>query len=101
MIAIDRLKSEANCIPKGVIIETAEYKTLQSHFSVLYNEATQLKTQLIESRALIIDMKNAHSKHIDRMEQEELKIQRELRTKINELTQNYHECKNKHTNLKL
>lgn len=101
ILTIDRLKSDAKCIPKEVILESSEYKTLQSHFSVLYNEATQLKTQLVESRALIVEMKTTHARHIERMEHEEIKVIRDLRTKINELTGNYHEYKNKFNNLQL
>lgn len=85
LLTIDRLKHEAKCIPRETIIDSAEYKTLQSHFSVLYNEATQLKTQLVESRQLMVDMKNAHARQIERMEAEELRIQRELRTNIIDL----------------
>lgn len=90
----DKLKIEARCIPKEVIIETAEYKTLQSQFSVLYNEATQLKTQLVESRALIIEMKNAHARHVERMEHDELRIQKDLRTNIVDLEQSLTEARN-------
>lgn len=43
---IEKLKMDLQCIPEAVIVETAEYKCLQSHFSVLYNESLQLKTQL-------------------------------------------------------
>lgn len=101
LLTIDRLRNEAKCIPKEIIIETAEYKTLQSHFSVLYNEATQLKTQLVESRTLIIEMKNAHARQIDRMEHDELRVQEDLRTTINDLTQNYHLTKSELTKSKL
>lgn len=94
LLAIDKLKTEASCIPKEVIIETAEYKTLQSHFSVLYNEATQLKTQLLESRQLIMEMKNAHARQIDRMEHDELRIQKELRTNIVDLEQSLTDARN-------
>ena len=85
LLIIDRFKHEAKCIPKETIIESAEYKTLQSHFSVLYNEATQLKIQLIESKQLMIDMKNDHIRQVDRMEADEQRIQRELRTNVIEL----------------
>lgn len=91
---IDNLRIDAKCIPKEVIIETAEYKTLQSHFSVLYNEATQLKTQLLESRQLIIEMKNAHARQIERMEHDELRIQKELRTNIVDLEQSLTDTRN-------
>jgi E3 ubiquitin-protein ligase BRE1 len=85
LLQIDKLQYEAKCIPREIITSSAEYKTLQSHFSVLYNEATQLKTQLVETRHLIFEMKNAHLRQIERMESEEIRIQRELRTNIIDL----------------
>lgn len=88
LLTIDRLKAESKCLPKEMIIDSPEYKTLQSHFSVLYNEATQLKTQLMESRAMIVEMKNGHARQIDRMAIEEQRIQKELRTTIIELERN-------------
>lgn len=94
LLTIDDLRTEAKCIPKEVVIETPEYKTLQSHFSVLYNEATQLKTQLLESRTLIIEMKNAHARQIDRMEHDEIRIQKELRTNIVDLEQSLTDARN-------
>lgn len=101
LLTIDNLKIEARCIPKEVIIETPEYKTLQSHYSVLYNEATQLKTQLVESRALIIEMKNAHARQIDRMEHDELRIQKELRTNIVDLEQSLNDIRNEFAIIRL
>lgn len=90
---IERLKVDARCIPKSTIIETPEYKTLQSHFSVLYNEATQLKTQLLESKSVIIVMRNTHAKHIETLEHDDLRMQEEYRTKIIDLEKNLAEEK--------
>ncbi len=42
---------ELSTLPEHVIVETTEHKCLQSQFSVLYNEAMQLKTQLEEARS--------------------------------------------------
>ena len=47
---VERLKMELSTLPEHVVVETTEHKCLQSQFSVLYNEAMQLKTQLDESR---------------------------------------------------
>lgn len=91
---VDRLKAEAKCIPKETIVESAEYKTLQSHFSVLYNEATQLKTQLVESRALIIEMKSGHSRQIERMQLEEQRLQSDLRASMVNLETNLAHARN-------
>ena len=41
---------ELSTLPEHVVVETTEHKCLQSQFSVLYNEAMQLKTQLKEAR---------------------------------------------------
>jgi len=51
-----------------VIVETTEYKCLQSQFSVLYNESLQMKTLLDESRNLVMTNKNAHLRQIEQME---------------------------------
>ena len=55
-------------LPEHVIVETTDYKCLQSQFSVLYNESMQMKTQLEESRALLQTSKNAHLRQIEQME---------------------------------
>ena len=47
---LEKLKMELSTLPEHVVVETTEHKCLQSQFSVLYNEAMQLKTQLEESR---------------------------------------------------
>ena len=48
---VEKLKMELSTLPEYVVVETTEHKCLQSQFSVLYNEAMQLKTQLEETRA--------------------------------------------------
>lgn len=73
---------DMRCLPESVVLETAEYKCLQSQFSVLYNESMQLKTQLEESRQLLASSKNSHLRHIEQMEGEELLMQKKLRTEV-------------------
>lgn len=101
LITLDNLKLKAKCIPKEVVVETPEYRTLQSHFSVLYNEATQLKTQLLDSKELIIRMKDSHANQIDRMERDEAKIHKELRTNIIDLEQSLTETRNRFSGLRV
>ncbi len=55
-------------LPESVIVETTEYKCLQSQFSVLYNESMQMKTQLEENMALLQTSKNTHLRQIEQME---------------------------------
>jgi hypothetical protein len=55
-------------LPESVIVETTEYKCLQSQFSVLYNESMQLKTLLDEARQQLQTSKNTHLRQIEQME---------------------------------
>ena len=55
-------------MPESVVVETNEYKCLQSQFSVLYNDSMGLKTQLDEARQQWHTAKNAHLRQIELME---------------------------------
>lgn len=76
---VEKLKMDIRQLPESVIVETTEYKCLQSQFSVLYNESMQLKTQLDDTRQQLQSSKNAHLRHIEMMESEELMAQKKLR----------------------
>lgn len=66
-------------LPESVIVETTEYKCLQSQFSVLYNESMQIKTMLDETRNQLQTSKNQHLRQIEMMESEELSAQKKVR----------------------
>merc|ERR550539_2354273 len=82
---VEKLKMELSTLPEYVVVETTEHKCLQSQFSVLYNEAMQLKTQLEEARNQLQMVKNAHMRQIEQMESEELMTQKKLRTEVIQL----------------
>merc|ERR1719186_2146901 len=82
---VDRLKMDLSILPEYVVVETTEHKCLQSQFSVLYNEAMQLKTQLEDTRSQLQMSKNAHMRQIEQMESEELLAQKKLRTEVIQL----------------
>ncbi|KAL1494303.1 hypothetical protein ABEB36_009923 [Hypothenemus hampei] len=82
---VEKLKMDIRQLPESVIVETTEYKCLQSQFSVLYNESMQLKTQLDEARQQIQTSKNAHLRNIEMMESEELIAQKKLRQEVMQL----------------
>jgi len=65
-----------------VIVETTEYKCLQSQFSVLYNESMQIKTMLDETRNQLQSSKNQHLRQIEVMESEELIAQKKVRSEM-------------------
>ncbi|XP_050314367.1 E3 ubiquitin-protein ligase Bre1 isoform X2 [Anthonomus grandis grandis] len=82
---VEKLKMDIRQLPESVIVETTEYKCLQSQFSVLYNESMQLKTQLDEARQQLQSSKNAHLRNIEMMESEELIAQKKLRQEVMQL----------------
>merc|ERR1719290_162677 len=82
---VEKLKMELSTLPEHVVVETTEHKCLQSRFSVLYNEAMQLKTQLEDARNQLQGAKNAHIRQIEQMESEELLAQKKLRTEVIQL----------------
>lgn len=69
-------------LPESVIVETTEYKCLQSQFSVLYNESMQIKTMLDETRNQLHTSKNQHLRQIEMMESEELNAQKKMRNEM-------------------
>uniref|UniRef100_A0AAG5D7E4 E3 ubiquitin protein ligase n=1 Tax=Anopheles atroparvus TaxID=41427 RepID=A0AAG5D7E4_ANOAO len=77
---VEKLKMDIRQLPESVIVETTEYKCLQSQFSVLYNESMQIKTLLDESRNQLQSSKNQHLRQIEMMESEELNAQKRVRS---------------------
>jgi len=82
---LEYLKMDIRQLPESVVVETTEYKCLQSQFSVLYNESMGLKTQLDEARQHWHTAKTAHLRQIEQMESDELLRQKQLRTEVIQL----------------
>lgn len=79
---VEKLKMDIRQLPESVIVETTEYKCLQSQFSVLYNESMQIKTMLDETRNQLQTSKNQHLRQIEVMESEELIAQKKVRSEM-------------------
>lgn len=97
----EKLKMDLKCIPDSVIHESAEYKSLQSHFSVLFNESEQLKTQLGEAKTQLITVKNEHLRQIELMESEELAMQKKLRNECMQLDDSLLQVKKEYEMLRI
>lgn len=82
---VERLKMDLSTLPEHVIVDTVEYKCLQSQFSVLYNESMQMKTQLEDARSMLQTSKNTHLRQVEQMESDELSCQKKLRTEMIQL----------------
>ncbi|KAM4689882.1 LOW QUALITY PROTEIN: E3 ubiquitin-protein ligase BRE1B-like, partial [Rhinophrynus dorsalis] len=80
----EKLKLDLRTLPEEAVRSTQDFRCLQSQF-FLYNESLQVKTQLDEGRALLLSTKNSHLRQIERMESEELSVQKKLRTEVIQL----------------
>lgn len=79
---IDKLKMDMRHLPESVIVETTEYKILQSQFSVLYNESMQINTMLDEARQQLAKSKSEYQRYIEYLESNELDEQKKLRNEL-------------------
>lgn len=79
---IDKLKMDMRHLPETVIVDTTEYKILQSQFSVLYNESMQINTMLDEARAQLAKSKTEYQRYIEYLESNELDEQKKLRNEL-------------------
>uniref|UniRef100_A0A8B9JF85 E3 ubiquitin protein ligase n=1 Tax=Astyanax mexicanus TaxID=7994 RepID=A0A8B9JF85_ASTMX len=81
----NNMKMELLSRAEGLVRETAEYRCLQSQFSVLYNESLVLKAQLDETRARLNTTRAARLRQLDHMENDEVSLQRKVRTEVIQL----------------
>ncbi|KAI5104903.1 E3 ubiquitin-protein ligase BRE1A [Silurus meridionalis] len=81
----NNMKMELMCRAEGMVRDTAEYRCLQSQFSVLYNESLVLKAQLDETRARLNTTRAARLRQLDHMENDEVSLQRKVRTEVIQL----------------
>jgi E3 ubiquitin-protein ligase BRE1 len=69
-------------LPETVIMDTTEYKVLQSQFSVLYNESMQINTMLDEAKAQLAKSRMEYGRYIEVLESNELEEQKKLRNEL-------------------
>ncbi|XP_041710264.1 E3 ubiquitin-protein ligase BRE1A isoform X3 [Coregonus clupeaformis] len=79
------MKVELLSRAEGVVRESSEYRCLQSQFSVLYNESVGLKSQLDETRTRLNTTKTARLRQLEHMENDEVSLQRKVRTEVFQL----------------
>uniref|UniRef100_A0AAX7T0S4 E3 ubiquitin protein ligase n=1 Tax=Astatotilapia calliptera TaxID=8154 RepID=A0AAX7T0S4_ASTCA len=79
------MKTELLNRAESLVKETAEYRCLQSQFSVLYNESLILKAQLDETRARLNTTRTARLRQLEHMENDEVTLQRKVRTEVFQL----------------
>ncbi|XP_062856961.1 E3 ubiquitin-protein ligase BRE1A [Trichomycterus rosablanca] len=81
----NNMKTELMSRAEGVVKDTAEYRCLQSQFSVLYNESLVLKAQLDETRVRLNTTRASRLRQLDHMENDEVSLQHKVRTEVIQL----------------
>ncbi|KAI1888223.1 hypothetical protein AGOR_G00182800, partial [Albula goreensis] len=81
----NNMRVELCCRAADVVRDSSEYRCLQSQFSVLYNESLVLKAQLDETRARLNTTRTARLRQLDHMENDEVSLQRKVRTEVIQL----------------
>ncbi|XP_068677983.1 E3 ubiquitin-protein ligase BRE1B-like [Montipora foliosa] len=82
---LEKLKLEVNHMPETAVLQTASYKCLQSQFSVVYGEVTQLRQQLEDTRRVLSTTKTQHVLQLEQIESNNVTIQKKYKAEITEL----------------
>lgn len=98
---IEKLKMDLQHLPENTIMDTTEYKCLQSQFSVLYNDSMQIRTQLDDTRNLLQTSKNTHLRHLEQLECDELETQKKLRSECLQLEDNLAQVRREYEMLRI
>uniref|UniRef100_A0A8C7XJT4 E3 ubiquitin protein ligase n=1 Tax=Oryzias sinensis TaxID=183150 RepID=A0A8C7XJT4_9TELE len=86
---------------EGLVKDTSEYRCLQSQFSVLYNESLTLKAQLDETRARLNTTRTARLRQLEHMENDEVALQRKVRTEVFQLEDTLAQVKKEYEMLRI
>eukprot|EP00794_Sanderia_malayensis_P013718 gene13718-15148_t len=81
----ERLKLESAEISDENIINSAAYKTLQNHFTLLFAEAQQIRNQAEDSRKIISANRAQHLQQMEQIEAEALVTKRKVRYEVSQL----------------
>ncbi|XP_038132860.1 E3 ubiquitin-protein ligase BRE1A [Cyprinodon tularosa] len=95
------MKTELLNRAEGLVKESAEYRCLQSQFSVLYNESLTLKAQLDETRARLNTTRTARLRQLEHMENDEVALQRKVRTEVFQLEDTLAQVKKEYEMLRI
>ncbi|XP_020624246.1 E3 ubiquitin-protein ligase BRE1B-like isoform X1 [Orbicella faveolata] len=82
---LEKLKLEINQMPESAVLQSAPYKCLQSQFSVLYGEVTQLRQQLDDTRRVLSTTKTQHVLQLEQVESNNVTIQKKYKAEVSEL----------------
>ena len=79
---LEKLRMDLRTLPDSVIMETTEYKSLQSKFSLVYNDSLEMRQTLESTENKLSKVGSCHLRTTEQMESEELLGQKKLRTEL-------------------
>ncbi|KHN72916.1 E3 ubiquitin-protein ligase Bre1 [Toxocara canis] len=98
---LETLKLNLKHTPSEVVKNSTEYMALQSQYSALYMEATQMRQQLEVARTQMAALRTAHAKQIEVMESEECLAQERMRDTVSELEEQLSQVRKEYEMLRL
>lgn len=98
---VETFKMKLKYTPTEVILSSAEYKNLQSQYSLLFVEASQMRQQLEAARAQMSALRTSHAKQIEVMESEECLAQERMRDTMMELEEQLSQVRREYEMLRL
>ncbi|ODM94789.1 E3 ubiquitin-protein ligase BRE1B [Orchesella cincta] len=98
---LDKLRQEIRYLPERVIVESVEYKCLQSKFSVVYNDNLQLRSVLEEMKQRMTAIKNDHMKRIEQLEIEEETLQNLYKSERLQMAETQSQLEREHEMLRI
>lgn len=76
---LEKLKLELKNLPEAIIVETTEFKCLQSKFSVVYNDNLNLRQVLEENKGKLKLLEETQLRNMENMDKDEEKNQNILK----------------------
>ncbi|VDN59365.1 unnamed protein product [Dracunculus medinensis] len=98
---LESLRLNVNHVPPDVVRDSAEYISLQTQFSVLYVEASQMRQQLDAARTQIAALRAAHANQIEVMESEECQAREQMQDTMNRHEEELYQVRNEYEMLRL
>ncbi|VDP82875.1 unnamed protein product [Echinostoma caproni] len=95
------LNMQLKQVSENQILESPQYMSIKAQFTILYNEAIQLRNQLEEARTMLTNNRHSHLKHIEEMEANETAIQNQMRSEMLLIESQYSQLRRKHETMEL
>jgi len=81
----ERLRQQLLTIPDEMVTNSTQYKTLQSQFNLLYNDAQVIRKNCEDARKIVINNRAQHLLQIEQLENENAIARKKVRAEVGQL----------------